>query len=313
MGITMPIAAALVSVYIFWGGTYLAMKFAIETMPPFIMAGIRFITAGALVYLWQLAKGVEKPRLVQWKNASIIGGLLLLGGNGGVVWAEQIVPSGVAAIIVATVPLWMALLGWLWPGGRRPSGLVSLGLVLGFIGITLLVNSSEVEVANASSHWAGYIILLAASISWAAGSLYSRVAKLPSEPLMSISLQMLSGGLLCLMVGLLSGEWTQIDLRNISTRSVLSLSYLIIFGSIIGFSAYIWLLKVANPTLVSTYAYINPIVAVILGWALADERMTTKDGMAGFVIVLAVIIMTRANSRQHSIQSNQSGIEVEGS
>lgn len=309
MGITLPIAAALVAVYVFWGGTYLAMKFAIETMPPFLMAGIRFITAGAIMYVWQAAKGVERPRLIHWKNAAIVGGLLLLGGNGGVVWAEKVVPSGIAAIIVATVPLWMALLGWLWQGGNRPAGLVSLGLALGFIGITLLVKSSETEVTNVSSQWIGYIILLAASISWAAGSLYSRVAKLPSAPFMAISLQMLTGGMLCLVFGLLSGEWEQLHLLQISMRSALSLSYLIIFGSIIGFSAYIWLLKAANPTVVSTYAYVNPIVAVILGWALAGERMTTQDGMAAFVIVLAVIIITIANSRKSAIKSNQPVVE----
>ena len=202
--------------YIFWGGTYLAMKFAIETLPPFMMAGIRFITAGAIVYVWQIARGVEKPQAIHWKNAGIVGGLLLLGGNGGVVWSEQMVPSGIAAIIVATVPLWMALLAWLWQGGNRPRGMVFAGLALGFIGITLLVKNSSGEVSNTSSQWIGYLALVFASIAWATGSIYSRVAKLPSAPFMAIAMQMLTGGLLCLLFGLLTGEAANFDLAQVS-------------------------------------------------------------------------------------------------
>lgn len=237
MGISLPIAIALVAVYIFWGGTYIAMKFAIETLPPFIMAGIRFITAGAIVYFWQLARGVEKPNAGHWKNAAIVGGLMLFGGNGGVVWAEQIVSSGIAAIIIATVPLWMALLAWLWQGGTRPSSMVTIGLILGFVGIILLVKNSSVEAAQSSAQWIGYAVLVGASISWAAGSLFSRIAKLPSAPLMAIALQMLTGGLLCLLFGLINGELSMLNLDLVSARSVLSLGYLIFFGSIIGFSA----------------------------------------------------------------------------
>lgn len=298
MGITLPIVAGLAAVYIFWGGTYLAMKFAIETMPPFLMAGIRFMIAGALVYAWQMIRGAEKPTATHWKNAAIVGGLLLLGGNGGVVWAEQTVSSGIAAIIVATVPLWMALLAWLWQGGTRPNGMIFFGLLLGFIGIILLVKNSGNVVSNTAVPWLGYLSLVVASISWAVGSIYSRVAKLPKAPFMAIAMQMLSGGLLCFIFGLITGEGARFNLAQISTHSALALGYLIFFGSIVGFSAFIWLLRVADPTVVSTYAYVNPIVAVILGWALAGEHMTVQDGLAAVIIVAAVIIITKANRRK---------------
>lgn len=299
----MPIMAALMAVYIFWGGTYLAMKIAIETLPPFMMAGIRFTTAGAILYVWQMARGVEKPQTIHWRNAAIVGGLLLLGSNGGVVWAEQMVSSGMAAIIVAIVPLWMTLLAWLWQGGERPRGMVFGGLMLGFIGIILLVKNSGGEVTNTSSQWIGYISLVFASISWAAGAMYSRVAKLPSAPFLAIAMQMLTGGLFCLLFGLLTGEAARFDLAQVSMRSALSIGYLIFFGSIIGFSAYIWLLKVADPTVVATHAYVNPVVAVLLGWAFAGEQMTIQDGLGAIIILLAVTIITKANSRKPVVPS----------
>jgi drug/metabolite transporter (DMT)-like permease len=298
MKITLPIVAGLLSVYIFWGGTYLAMKFAIETMPPFMMAGIRFMAAGAIVYAWQMTRGAQQPTVTHWKNAAIVGGLLLLGGNGGVVWAEQMVPSGIAAIFVATVPLWMALLAWLWQGGTRPSGTIFFGLLLGFMGIILLVKNSGNDVASAAVPWIGYGALVAASLSWAVGSMYSRVAKLPDAPFMAIAMQMLAGGFFCFLFGLITGEGGRFEIAQVSMHSALALGYLIFFGSIVGFSAFIWLLKAADPTIVSTYAYVNPIVAVILGWALAGEQMTIQDGLAAVIIVVSVIIITKGNQRK---------------
>lgn len=298
MGMTFPIMGALMAVYIFWGGTYLAMKVAIETLPPFTMAGIRFLIAGAIMYIWQGSRGVERPEIKHWRNAAIVGGTMLLGGNGCIVWAEQFVSSGIAAIIFATVPIWVMLLSWLWQGGNRPSGMVLGGLVLGLIGIALLVNNSIGELANTSFQWSGYIALVVATLFWAGGTLYSRVAKLPSSIFMSIALQMLMGGLFCLLFGLIMGEWTQLNIALVSTRSVFALGYLILFGSIIGFSAYIWLLKVADPTLVTTNTYVNPVVAIILGWMLAGEQMTYRDALAASIILLSVIIINRASNRK---------------
>lgn len=292
-GLSTMVVAALAAVYFLWGGTYLAMRFAVETLPPFTTAGIRFVTAGALVYLWQMARGAERPQAVHWKGAAAVGLLMLTGGNGGVMWAEQTVPSGLAAIIVATVPLWMALLAWLWQGGERPGGAVALGLATGFAGIVLLVGG----VGAAAADWTGYVVLLGAALAWAAGSLYSRVAPAPAAPLTAIALQMLAGGTGCLLAGLAGGEWARFEPAQVSWQAVAGLGYLVVFGSIVGYSAYIWLLKAADPVLVSTYAYVNPVVAVALGWLLAGERLTGRDAAAAAVIVLSVAVITRARSR----------------
>lgn len=301
MKITLPIVGALGAVYILWGGTYLAMKVAIETLPPFMMAGIRFLFAGAIMYIWQAAHGVERPPIRHWKNAAIIGGTMLLGGNGSIVWAEQFVSSGIAAIIFATVPFWVMLLSWLWQGGKRPNGMVLGGLIVGLMGITLLVNNSVGELSNTSSQWDGYIALVAATLFWAGGTLYSRVAKLPSAIFMSIALQMLTGGLLCLLFSIVMGEWAQFHVELVSMRSAFALGYLIFFGSIVGFSAYIWLLQVADPTLVTTNTYVNPVVALILGWMLAGEQMTSYDALAAILIVLSVIIVNKASNRKAAV------------
>lgn len=298
MGMTLPIVGALLAVYILWGGTYLAMKVAIETLPPFTMAGIRFLIAGSIMYIWQAVHGVERPQIGHWRNAAIVGGTMLLGGNGSIVWAEQFVPSGIAAIIFATVPFWVMLLSWFCQNGKRPNGMVFGGLVLGLIGTTLLVNNSVGELSNTSSQWVGYIALVAATLFWAGGTLYSRVAKLPSAIFMSIALQMLTGGLLCLLFGIIIGEWTQLNFALVSMRSAFALGYLIVFGSIVGFSAYIWLLKVADPTLVTTNTYVNPVVAVILGWMFAGEQMTSHDALAAVLIIISVIIINKANNRK---------------
>lgn len=221
---------------------------------------------------------------------------MLLGGNGTIVWAEQFIPSGIAAIIFAIVPFWVALLSWLWQGGERPNGMVCFGLVLGFIGIILLVKNTGADISSTSSPWFAYLALLLASFFWAVGTLHSRVAKLPSVPLLSAALQMLTGGIICLIFGFMIGEWKQVDFTLISTRSLLSLGYLIFFGSIIGHSAYLWLLKVTDPTLVTTNTYVNPVVAVILGWAIAGEQMTHQSAFAAAIIVFSVIIVHKGNN-----------------
>lgn len=292
---TAAVAAALLAVYFFWGGTYLAMRFAVETLPPFTMAGIRFVCAGTLVYCWQMARGAERPTGAHWRGAAVVGLLMLTAGNGGVMWAEQTVPSGLAAIIIATVPLWMALLSWLWQGGGRPGGQAAWGLATGFAGTVLLVGNAGGAATGAD--WTGYAVLVGAAVAWAAGSLYSRVAPHPAAPLTGIALQMLAGGAGCLLAGLAGGEWAGLDFAAVSPRAVLALGYLVFFGSVVGYSAYIWLLKAADPVLVSTYAYVNPVVAVALGWLLAGETLTPRDAAAAALIVLSVVAITRAKTR----------------
>ncbi|MDF2926176.1 MAG: multidrug transporter [Paenibacillaceae bacterium] len=285
------IAAALVAVYIFWGGTYLGMKVAIETIPPFIMAGVRFLTAGGLLYAAARLKGVPHPAPGEWKQAGIVGALLLLGGNGVVAWAEQKVPSAIASLLVATVPLWIILLNWTGGSRKRPSPGVILGMLLGMAGLAVLVwNSGGTSGSGLST--LGFVALLLASISWAFGSLYSRTAKLPSSPLMSTAVQMLAGGALLMIMSLLLGDWSKLQVELISLRSLAALGYLILFGSVIGYTAYIWLLKNADPAWVSTYAFVNPIVAVFLGWFLGNEQLGANSLASAAIIIAAVIIIT---------------------
>jgi drug/metabolite transporter (DMT)-like permease len=220
---SLAIVAALFSVYVLWGGTYLAMRFSIETLPPFLMAGTRFLTAGLLLYIVELGRGAASPPGHQWKSAGIAGALLLLGGNGCVVWSQQIVPSGLTAILVATVPLWMALFSWAAPGGRRPGRITMLGLMLGFGGIVLLVaGNSYSDLSTATIPWFGYLTLTAASVSWSLGSLYARRASLPTSPWMSIAMQMIIGGSLLWAAGLAAGEWSVLNLGSVSPRSLLA-------------------------------------------------------------------------------------------
>ncbi|HWR38233.1 MAG TPA: EamA family transporter [Patescibacteria group bacterium] len=296
----MSILAALLAVYVLWGGTYLAMKVAIETMPPFLMAGVRFISAGLIVYCWQRAAGVPNPTGRQCRQAAVVGVVMLLGGNGSLVWAEQYVSSGVAAVVFATVPLWITLLSWLVLRESRPSLLTGAGLALGISGIILLVGDFGGETGVTGVPWIGYAALTASTLFWAAGSLYSRRAELPTVPLMGSALQMLAGGLACLLVGMAAGESSAIHWELVSFRSWLALGYLVLFGSIVGFSAYVWLLKVADPTLVTTNTYVNPVVAVVLGWLLADERMTMESGLAAVVILVAVVLIHKAGQRRAS-------------
>ena len=280
------------AVYILWGSTYLAIRFAVESFPPFVMAGTRHLTAGLLLFAWLRAKGVELPERRHWKSAAIIGALLLLGGNGFVSWAEQRVPSGLAALIIASVPIWMAVLQGVERRRRPPAALVG-GLLLGLGGLVLLVapgrfgGGEHVDALGAAA-------LLFAALSWTVGSLYSRKAALPRSTSLAVAMEMIAGGLILWIVGLLLGEGGRIHAAQISLRAVLSLGYLVIFGSLIGFSAYIWLLKVTTPARVTTYAYVNPVVAVLLGWAFAGEALTVRIGIATAAIVGAVFLIIRS-------------------
>ncbi|MGC8494041.1 MAG: EamA family transporter [Syntrophobacteraceae bacterium] len=295
------VAAALLAVYVFWGGTYLAMKFAVQTVPPFLMSGTRFCLAGAIVCAWDALRGAPAPGPVHLKNGAVVGAIMLLGGNGSLVWAEQFVPSGSAAMIYAMVPVWVALLAWLWQGGKRPGWLVFVGLALGLFGISLLIEKSGSGLPGASGLWPEYALLLVGSVFWAIGALYSRVAELPPSPLTSIGVQMLTGGLLCLSVGFMTGEWKDLHFASVSARSVLSMGYLVVFGSIIGYRAYIWLLKVADPTLVTTNNYVNPVVAVFLGAMLGGERITPQIVAASSIIIFSVVIVSMANRKRPAI------------
>lgn len=287
---------AFTAVYLIWGSTYLGIRYAIETIPMFLFAGTRFLIAGAVLYLWARMRGAARPDWSNWRAATIIGALLLLGGNGLVVMAERSVPSGLTALSLATEPLMIVLLNWARPGGGRPSGRVSLGLALGLIGMLLLVGPANIA-GQGEVDLFGAGLLVVATTSWAAGSLYAVRAKTAPSPLLAAGMQMLAGGALLLMVGLARGETSGFAISDVSLRSAVAYFYLIIFGAIIAFTCYSWLLKVTPPSLASTYAYVNPVVAVALGWAVAGEALTLRTIIATAVIVAAVIIITSHKER----------------
>jgi len=284
------LVAAFAAVYLVWGSTYLAIRFAIETLPPFLMAGARFLVAGAVLYGWARLRGAPRPRLLEWRSAAVIGGMLLLGGNGGVVWAQKTVPSGVAAVLVASEPLWIVLLDWLPPRPVRPSGRVLIGLGIGLAGVALLV--APWEASGSAVDPVGAIVIVLAAASWAAGSLYSRRAPLPGSPLAATGMQMLAGGVLLTATGLGAGEAARFDPAAVSAASLAGLAYLVVFGSLVAFTAYVWLLRHAPASQVATYAYVNPVIAVILGWAVAGEALGVRTVVGAAVIVGAVALLS---------------------
>ena len=289
------IIAAFASIYLVWGSTYLAIRYAVETIPPFIMGGIRFLISGAMLYLWARARGAPKPTRLHWRNAIIAGGFLLLGGNGAVVWAEQFVPSGLTALLVSILPFWLVIIEWVRPPHRRPSGAVLVGLVLGFIGIIVLVGPSGVG-GHGDVSSLGALVLILGSLSWAIGSFWSRDAQLPQSGLLTTGMEMLGGGALLSIVGALTGELSHVDIHRVSSASAVGMVYLITFGSLLGFTSYIWLLDKVSPARLGTYAYVNPIVAVLLGWAIAGEKLSIRTGVAAAIVICAVALITTARS-----------------
>ena len=287
---TVAIVLALLSVYIIWGSTYLGIKIAIETFPPFLMAGIRFVIAGSLLYGYVIVKERKHPKLIEWRDTTIIGTLLLMGGNGLVVIAEQSIPTSIVAIIIATVPLWMIAIGWMMKSQTEPNRSTLFGTVLGFCGVAILMYPSQQE--NIHFDLLGLSLTLLAAILWSLGSIYSQKAILPSSTMLSTAMQMITGGLVLVMVGTFSGEWQHLNPEAFSSRSFFALMYLIFFGSLLGFSAYVWLLQNVSPYLASTYAFVNPIVALILGYFFADEVLSFKALIATVFIISAVVIIT---------------------
>src|SRR5262245_25823414 len=275
---------AFAAVYLIWGSTYLGIRYAIETIPPLLMMGMRHLLAGAFLYAWVRWRGTPPPRLREWTYPAIIGALLFLGGHGSLAWAEQHVPSGVAALLVATLPIWIAVLARVWGTERHLSGRALAGLALGFVGVgvlfgpDLLHHTGELNLLGAAAVLFGTFI-------WAAGTIWMRNVKMPDSPALSSSMQMLAGGLALVMAASVSGEVSHFHPLAVTARSWMSLAYLIVFGSIIAFTAYNWLHTVATPSRVATYAYVNPVVAVMVGWALAAEPIGIFTVMAMLMIL----------------------------
>ena len=286
------VLTAYAALYVIWGSTYLAIRYAVATLPPFMMAGARFLLAGAILVVWAKWRDGARATRSNWRAAAIAGTLLLAGGNGAVVWAEQRVPSGLAALLVAAMPFWMVLAEWVRPGGTRPRAGVALGIVVGMAGIVLLVGPGSLATDRIDPIGATALIL--GSLSWAIGSLYSRHADLPRNPIFATGLEMVAGGAALWVVALITGEWWHFTPSQASAASVGGFFYLVVFGSLIGFTAFAWLLRVSTPAKVSTYAFVNPVVAVLLGWAIAHESVGPRTVVAAAIIVGAVALITLA-------------------
>lgn len=277
------------AIYLIWGSTYLGIRYAVETIPPLLMMGIRHSAAGLLVYTWARRTGVTAPNWRQWRFAVIAGAMLFLGGHGLLAWAEQKVPSGLAALLCATLPLWTVLLAYVDGTERRLGSKAWIGILLGFAGVAVLIGpdafTQHLDVLAAGG-------AIASALVWVMGTAYTRRVAMPSSKILSASMQMISGGVLLLIAGALSGEIRHLQLASLTLRSVAALAYLIVFGSIVAFTAYTWLVSVSSPSRLSTYAYVNPVIAVILGWAVAGEALGVRTIAATAIIVGGVILVT---------------------
>ena len=294
------ILAAFAVVYLVWGSTYLAIAYLVESMPPLLAAGARFVLAGVILFSFLQWRWPTATTFKQWRAAALIGTLLLLGGNGIVCIAQQFVPSGITALIIGSAPLWFTSLDALFYKGPRPTFRILLGLAIGSLGVFFLVQSTKKMGLQAEAFWPA-ASLIAACFFWALGSLHSRKAGLPASPFLSTAMQMICGGLSQLLVGLLMGEASKVNLAAFTTNSWIAWGYLVTFGSLLSFTCYVWLLSVATPTQVSTYAYVNPVIALILGVLVRNEPLTKTALLAAGMIIFAVILITTAKRAKQQV------------
>ncbi len=287
--------AALIAVWLLWGSTYDAIRVGVQEMPPLLMAGTRYLIAGAI--LLPIATRGRRPderpyRVASWRTAAITGGLMLFGGNGLVSVSEQTLPAGIAALLVATVPLWLVVLDAIL-ARRMIRPVIAAGLVLGFAGVAVLVHPTASQRLDV----AGVVLVLIASAAWAAGSLYSRKAPQPRRPFITTGMQMLAGGLILLVAGTVTGEWAHLNVGHWSWSALLALAWLILPGSIVALTAYVYALRALPTSTVSTYAYVNPVIAVLIAWPLLGEHPSAQTAVAGVIIVAAVALILRAGGR----------------
>jgi drug/metabolite transporter (DMT)-like permease len=291
------IILAFAAVYIIWGSTYLGIRYAIETLPGFLMAGTRFFIAGAILFTWAKIQGDKVASLVQWRRAFVIGGLLLLCGNGGVTWAEKYIASGLAALLVATEPLWVVVLNWA-ATRRRPNWRVLLGVFVGLVGVALLVGVSGLNNGKQISllSVAGAVVVVLAGVAWAGGSVYAARSPIRASTSMTAGMQMMAGGSLLLLLALVTGDFKRLNLAAASWVSLGAFGYLLVFGSLVGFTAYSYLLRNVTMARAATYAYVNPVVAVLLGWLFAHEPLTLRMLLGAAVIIGSVMLITTFGS-----------------
>jgi drug/metabolite transporter (DMT)-like permease len=295
---TTALVAAFAAVYLIWGSTYLAIRYAVQTFPPLLMMGVRHLTAGGLLYGWARWRGTPAPKLREWFHPAMIGAVLFLGGHGSLAWAETRVPSGIAALLVATCPMWIVVLARLTGTERKLSRSALTGLVLGFVGVAVLFGP-DVLKHNGELNLMGSGAVLFGTFIWAVGTIWMRSVKMPDSPVISSGMQMFAGGVSLVIAAALTGEGKHFQLAAVTGRSWLALAYLIVFGSIIAFTAYSWLHMVASPSRVSTYAYVNPVVAVLIGWALASEPIGVFTVVAMVIILVGVFLVNVGQKEEH--------------
>jgi len=293
----LALVLAFSAIYLIWGSTYLGIRVTLESMPPFLMAAVRFLLAGSILLAVLKLRGAVWPTRRQWGINAIVGTLLLLGGNGAVVWAELTIPSGITALLIGVAPLFIVLTEWAWPGGARPTATTTTALLLGFAGVVWLAAPWE-SAAGGGLNLAGVGAILCSCVFWSVGSIYSRHARHGADPFVAAALQMLCGGTALLLAAGLHGDFTSLRIADITARAWGAFSYLVVLGSLVGFSTFVWLMKHSTPARVATYAYVNPVVAVLLGWLILDEPITTRTLIASAIIVTAVVIITTEKSRR---------------
>lgn len=288
------IVLSFLSIYIIWGSTYLAIRYAVETIPPLYTAGLRHLSAGTILLSWALVKGL-RPTWAQIRASAVIGFFFFLVGHGSLHWAERVVPSGLAALLIAVEPIFVFLLSSAAARTWRINGMLLAGIALGLAGVGILVRGTTLESARGLTF--GSVMILIGALSWSVGIIYSRRSHLSGNPLLLSALSLLSGAVMLLAAGAIAGETKDFSVAHITTRSWAALGYLILFGSVIAFTAYNWLLEHYSPTLVATHTYVNPVVAVLLGWAYAGEALTGRVAVAAALVVAAVILVDRGTNR----------------
>lgn len=280
---------AFAAIYVIWGSSYIGNHIAIESLPPFMMSGGRMLFAGLLLIGYARIQRVPMPTRLEWKNAVALGAVLFMVNNGAIIWAQaEGLPSGITSLMIATVPMWIVLFSW-WRTRRRPTWAVLIGVVVGFIGIALLLNPGE---SGGFNPLVALVVVMGAA-AWSLGALLSKGLSQPNSPILSTGMQLTTGGGLLLLVGVLIGEVGQINVAEIQPQSLLAALYLAIFSSCIGFTSFVWLMRVSSAAKVSTYAYVNPVVAVFLGWLIAGESLTPLTMLAAGIIIGAVFIINR--------------------
>ena len=303
------------AIYLIWGSTYLGIRIAVETIPPFMMAAGRFVIAGSALAAWIACTKGFRPTARQWFDNAIIGALLLLGGNGLVSWSEQRVPSGIATLIISVGPVFVVLLDWLVLAvgkdptrGTRPNGFTFAGLALGFVGLAVLVGPDVLNEGVGHLHGPSVLGLIGACFFWGIGSLYTRYARNPAEPFTAAAMQQLCAFVWLLLVSVLCGEPGRFDPAAVSRSSFLAWIYLVIAGSLVGFTTFVWLMKHSTPAKVSTYAYVNPIVAVFLGWWILKEPVSPRIFLGAAIIIAGVVIITITKNTKPKVVAEPAGV-----